>query len=90
MRLAGFPVQTAEHFAAVVEVIPLVSPWYLLCHAYFKYHMMSLMHFHAFLCCRCLIFCLSVAFDALLQEGLGMENLPYMGGAAVRTNVSTV
>lgn len=26
-------------------------------------------------------------FAAVVQEGLGMENLPYMGGAAVRTNV---
>ena len=25
--------------------------------------------------------------DVMLQEGLGMENLPYMGGAAVRRNV---
>jgi hypothetical protein len=90
MQLAGFPVQTAEHFAAVVEVIPLVSPWYLFCHAYFKYHMISSMYLRDFLRCRCLICCLSAAFDALLQEGLGMENLPYMGGAAVRTNVSTV
>jgi len=28
-----------------------------------------------------------VIVDVMLQEGLGMENLPYMGGAAVRRNV---